>query len=91
LIKGEKKQIIKSKKEGKEIEKYIGKETYLVEDGKKLAVIKLREPREIGINEFVHLEYAHQISDEERNNFWPEEKTFYAYEFDLIRKMKEED
>lgn len=87
LLKGEKKQIIKSKKEAKSLKKLIGKEVYLTEGDKKLAIIKLREPRLIGLNDLVQLEYAHKISSEEAMSHWPGETEFFVYEFDMIKEL----
>ncbi len=82
LYEGDKKQIIKSKHAAKILDKYIGKEMYLVSEDKVFGIIKLRKPREIDINEFIQLRYAHRVSDEERKEWWPKEKSLFAYEFD---------
>ncbi len=82
LYEGDKKQIIKSKHAAKILNKYIGKEMYLVSEDKVFGTIKLRTPREIDINEFIQLRYAHRVSDEERKEWWPKEKSLFAYEFD---------
>lgn len=87
LISGEKKQIVKSKSESKEFKKIVGKESYLMDGENPIAIIKLREPREININDFVQLEYAHKISSEERMSHWPNEEIFFVYEFDLVEKL----
>ena len=82
MYEGDKKQIIKSKHAAKILDKYIGKEMYLVSEDKVFGTIKLRTPREIDINEFIQLRYAHKVSDEERKEWWPKEKSLFAYEFD---------
>ncbi len=87
LLEGHKKQIVKSKKEEKTMKKLIGKESYLMEGDKQIAIIKLREPRLINLNELVQLEYAHQISSEEAMTNWPGESEFFVYEFDMIKKL----
>ncbi len=90
IVEGAKKQILKSKKEAKLLEKKIGKEMYLISDKGVLGIIKLREPREIDINEFINLRYAHLISDEERQEIWPKEKSLMVYEFEaeFFTKLK---
>lgn len=87
LVDGEKKQIVKNKKEGKLLKKIIDKESYLMEGDKQIAIIKLKEPRLINLNELIQLEYAHKISSEERMAHWPDEEEFFVYEFDMIEKL----
>ncbi len=91
---GDKKQILESEPGMKMLKNYVGKEMYLVSDDKVFGIIKLREPREISINDFIQLRYAHRVSDEERKERWPEEKKLFAYEFDIVKmfpKLKEFD
>ncbi len=89
IYEGDKKQIIKSKTGMKMLRSYVGKEMYLLSDNKVWGIIKLREPREIDVNEFLHLRYAHQVSDEERKEWWPDEKKLFAYEFEIIEMFKD--
>jgi len=90
IYEGDKKQIIKSEAGMKMLKKYVGKEMYLVSGKKVYGIIKLREPRQIDINDFIQLRYAHKVSDEERKEWWPEEKNLYVYEFELsgFQKLK---
>ena len=88
LSKGIKKQIIRSKKEVKELKKYIGKDMELISDNKAYGIIQLREPHEININDFIQLRYAHAITDEERKEWYPEEKILFTYEFDIVELYK---
>ena len=88
ILKGIKKQIIKSKKEMKELKKYIGKDMELVSDNKVYGIIQLREPHEININDFIQLRYAHAITDDERKDWYPKEKVLFSYEFDVIELYK---
>ena len=80
IYEGDKKQIVKSKHAAKILNKYIGKDMYLVSEDKVFGTIKLRTPREIDINEFIQLRYAHKVSDEERKEWWPNEKSLFVYE-----------
>ncbi len=84
---GIKKQIIRSKKEMKNLKKYIGKEMYLTSDNEVFGIIKLRDPREIDINDFINLRYAHQLSDDQRKEYYPDEEKLFVYEFDLIENF----
>lgn len=88
FLAGDKKQIVKSKNEAKLLKKFIGKESYLIDEDEKIAIIKLREPRGVNLNELIQLEYAHQITSREIMDHWPEEKEFFVYEFDLIEKLQ---
>jgi hypothetical protein len=88
ISKGLKKQIIKSKKEMKELKKYIGKEIELVSDNKVYGIIQLREPHEINVNDFIQLRYAHAITDDERKEWYPKEKVLFSYEFDIVELYK---
>jgi len=92
IYEGDKKQILKSEHGMKMLRNYVGKNMYLVSDDKVFGIIKLREPREISINDFIQLRYAHRVSDDERKEWWPDEKKLFAYEFDIIKmfpKLKE--
>ncbi len=89
LLSGEKKQLGFSVKEEKELKKYIGKETFIFENGIQIGKIKLREPRKIDLNEFIDLEYAHMIEGDERKARWPDETNFLVYEFDIIKEKEE--
>jgi len=83
---GEKRSIVLPKSEARKMKNKIGKEISVFSDSGDLAVVKLREPREIDANEFIQLEYAHKISNDERKQLWPDESIFYIYEFDVIKK-----
>ncbi len=85
---GIKKQIIRSKKEMKHLKKYIGKEMYLTSDKEVFGIIKLRDPREIDINDFINLRYAHQLSDDQRKEYYPDEEKLFVYEFDVIENFE---
>ena len=85
IYEGEKKQIVKSEHGMKMLRNYVGRKMYLVSDNKVYGIIKLREPREISINDFIQLRYAHRISDEERKEWWPKDKKLFVYEFDIIK------
>ena len=85
IYEGDKKQIIKSPADMKMLQKYIGKEMYLLSEDKVYGIIKLRKPREIDVNEFLHLRYAHRVSDEERKEWWPDKKNLFAYEFEVVQ------
>lgn len=89
LVSGEKKQIVQLKSDGKEMKKLIEKEIYVLEDEMVMAKIKLREPREIGLNDLIHLEYAHQINNEERKEFFGDGMEFLVYEFDMLEVLEE--
>ena len=84
IYEGDKKQIVKSPHGAKLLKKYIGKEMYLVSDDKVFGIIKLREPHEININDFIQLRYAHKVSDEERKDWWPKERKLFSFEFDIV-------
>ena len=88
LVDGQKKQIVQLKEHGKEMEKLIEKEIYVLEDEKVMAKIKIREPREIGLNDLIHLEYAHQINNDERKEFFGDSQEFLVYEFDLLEILE---
>jgi len=88
LLSGEKKQLAFSIKQEKEMKKFLGKETELYENTKLIGKIKLREPRKVGLNEFIDLEYAHMVEGEERELRWPKETDFLVYEFDIIKEGK---
>ena len=65
--------------------KLIGKEAHIIQDGKALGILELREPRFIDMNEFLLLDYVHKISNEERKMRWPNETEFAVYEFELLK------
>ena len=88
IYEGKKKEIIQSDREMKILKKHIGKEMYLISEDKIYGIIKLREPREIDVNEFLQLRYAHQVSDEERQEWWPDMKKLFAYEFEIIEMFE---
>lgn len=81
---GEKKSILKSNHAKKMLDEYIGKDMYLVSDDKVYGIIRLRKPREININEVIQLEYAHKVTEEEREKWWPKEDELWIYEFEEI-------
>ncbi|TET75147.1 MAG: hypothetical protein E3J56_00975 [Candidatus Aminicenantes bacterium] len=88
IYEGDKKQIIKSETGMKMLRKYVGKEMFLLSEDKVFGVIKLREPREIDVNDFIQLRYAHRVSDEERKEWWPGKKKLFAYEFEIVEMFE---
>ena len=85
IYEGDKKSIVKSPAGMKMLRSYVGKEMYLVSENKVFGIIKLREPREINVNEFLQLRYAHKVSDDERKEWWPKEEKLWIYEFEIIK------
>ncbi len=77
--------IVKSEQGSKTIDQYVGRKVYLVGEDKVYGIIRLREPRKINENEFEQLRYAHLVTDEEKEKWWPKEDELYIYEFDKVQ------
>ena len=77
---GEKKSIIKAKL----YEGELNKPLYICSAEKIFGVIKLKTIQPIDLEEFDETKVEHKVSDEERQEWWPNKKKLYAYDFYLV-------
>lgn len=84
LIVGRKKKAIVT---SNKYTKYIGKPIYICSNYI-YGIITLNTPIEINIDQFNHLRNRHQISDSERDSWWPDVKKFYLYNFRVNKMYK---
>ena len=80
IVTGKKNAIIKAKPLPDEC---IGVEVYLCSDKLVYGILTLSRPQEISVSEFEALKEMHQISTDERKKWWPEQKEFLMYSFEL--------
>ena len=57
---------------------------YLLQDDLCYGIIRLKTPTKIDTKEFKELSVRHKLSYEDRNKWWPNKDTLFAYSFDKI-------
>lgn len=80
---GRKKAIVKSKR----FYSHIGEPLYLLENQLCYGVISLDSPVEISLQEFRQLAPKHLVSEEEREEWWPDAKTLYYYPVMILQRF----
>jgi len=85
IAKGKKKLIIKSRP----FYNMLDIPLVLVENNKALGIIKLTDIEPIDLDEFRKLKNKHLITEEERKQWWPYDRTLYKYDFDIIEIFDE--
>lgn len=83
VMTGEKTIVVK----GVRTTKYIEKRMLLIEDKKAIGIIELEDIREIDKNEFSKLRDKHLIPEEDRQRWWGDRGTLYAYTVHIIKDL----
>jgi len=81
ICKGKKKLIIKSR----DFSDMTLKQLYLVSENKVYGIIKLRTPEKINLEQFDDLNKEHRITDDEREDWWPNREELFAYRFNVLQ------
>jgi len=85
IWKGEKKLIVKAKN----YPSMINRPLYFMDKKFAYGILKLKEPKEINLDEFEKLIEKHKVTNKKREKWWKGKKTFYAYEFDILDKFSD--
>ena len=84
LWKGNKKYIVKAKKYSKMIDRLL----YVCDQKYAYAIIKLKKPFMINLEEFNKYKPKHLVSNEERKKWWGNKRYLFLYPFDVVEKFK---
>lgn len=70
------------------MEQLVNRNHYLIGGNICYGIIRVKEMKQINLDQFKKLESKHRINEQERNNRWKGKRALFAYNFDVVKMFE---